>query len=66
MTNDIALSRGSDPLKPTAEDGVVVLENPPAEPMHLTDVEADLSAIRLLDAAAEAGKQNGPTGENND
>jgi len=39
------------PLNPVAGDGVVVVENPPKAPMHMTPDEADISGIRLLDAA---------------
>ncbi|GAA0870752.1 hypothetical protein GCM10009116_25890 [Brevundimonas basaltis] len=34
-----------------AGDGVVVVENPPSAPMHMTPDEADISGIRMLDAA---------------
>jgi hypothetical protein len=39
------------PLNPAAGDGVVVVENPPSAPMHMTPDEADISGIRMLDAA---------------
>lgn len=39
------------PLNPAAGDGVVVVENPPNAPMHMTPDEADISGIRMLDAA---------------
>ncbi|RZJ92039.1 MAG: hypothetical protein EON88_16785 [Brevundimonas sp.] len=42
------------PLLPHAEPGKVVIENPPAAPMHMTAEEADISGIRLLDAADAA------------
>lgn len=44
------------PLKPQVEPGRVIIENPPAAPMHMTAEEADISGIRLLDAAAAARK----------
>lgn len=53
------------PLHPVAGDGVVVVENPPSAPMHMTPDEADISGIRMLDAAdrsrkpPKAGKKSG-------
>lgn len=44
------------PLQPVAGDGVVVVENPPAAPMHMTPDEADISGIRMLDAADRSRK----------
>ena len=44
------------PLKPAAGDGVVVVENPPSAPMHMSPDEADISGIRMLDAADRARK----------
>ena len=44
------------PLQPTAGDAVVVVENPPNEPMHMTPDEADISGIRMMDAADRARK----------
>lgn len=38
-------------MQPVAGDGVVVVENPPNDPMHMTPDEADISGIRMLDAA---------------
>lgn len=42
------------PLVPEAKDGLVVVVNPPDEPMHLTPDQADVSGVRLLDAADKA------------
>lgn len=42
------------PLQPIGHDGLVVVENPPAKPMHMTPDEADISGIRMLDAAHRA------------
>lgn len=42
------------PLVPRAEPGKVIVENPPAAPLHMTVEEADISGIRLLDAADKA------------
>lgn len=44
------------PLNPVAGDGVVVVENPPSAPMHMTPDEADISGIRMLDAADRSRK----------
>lgn len=57
------------PLHPVAGDGVVVVENPPNAPMHMTPDEADISGIRMLDAAdrsrkfPETGRTKGKRGE---
>ena len=45
------------PLQPVAGDGMVVVENPPAAPMHMTPDEADISGIRMLDAADRSRKR---------
>ena len=42
------------PLAPVAQDGLVVVVNPPDAPMHLTPDQADVSGVRLLDAAEKA------------
>jgi len=44
------------PLNPTGRDGLVVVENPPGKAMHMTPDEADISGIRMLDAADRARK----------
>jgi len=54
------------PLNPAAGDGVVVVENPPDAPMHMTPDEADISGIRMLDAADRARKPPQPGGANDD
>lgn len=51
------------PLVPHAEPGKVVIENPPAAPMHMTAEEADISGIRLLDAADAARRQRDRPGD---
>ncbi|MBX9461154.1 MAG: hypothetical protein KL785_08780 [Brevundimonas sp.] len=48
--------RRQGPLNPEAGDGVVVVENPPSAPMHMTPDEADISGIRMLDAADRSRK----------
>lgn len=42
------------PLAPKATDGIVVVVNPPDAPLHLTPDQADISGVRLLDAADKA------------
>ena len=42
------------PLAPVARDRLVVVVNPPDAPMHLTPDQADISGVRLLDAAEKA------------
>ncbi|MDY6922976.1 MAG: hypothetical protein SWI22_03325 [Pseudomonadota bacterium] len=44
------------PLHPAAGDGVVVIKDPPLGEMLMTPDEADISGIRMLDAAEEARK----------
>lgn len=39
-----------------------MVENPPADPMHMSADEADLSGIRMLEQAAEA-RENHDKGE---
>jgi hypothetical protein len=45
------------PLAPKAVDGAVLVENPPSEPLELTADAADISALRLMDAADAARKR---------
>lgn len=56
------------PLNPAAGDGVVVVENPPAAAMHMTPDEADISGIRMLDAADRSRRppQPGRVNDNQD
>lgn len=42
------------PLSPKAADGRVVLKDPPESPLDLTADAAEISALRLLDAAETA------------
>lgn len=42
------------PLKPAAEIGEVRVADPPHETLVMTPQEADVSAIRLMDAADKA------------
>lgn len=44
------------PLDPAAGDGVVIVKDPPNAEMQMTPDEADISGIRMLDAAEEARK----------
>ena len=46
-------------LYPKGEDGLVVVKNPPTAEMHMSPDEADISGIRLLDAAERARKMPG-------
>ncbi len=47
----------SGPLKPVGREGQVEVKDPPGAAMHMSAEEADLSGIRLLDAADEARRQ---------
>lgn len=47
------------PLTPKGKEGLVVVENPPDAPLHMSPDEADISGIRLLDAARNARKLPG-------
>lgn len=42
------------PLKPAANAGEVVVDDPPNDPLLMTPDEADVSGLRLLDAAEKA------------
>jgi hypothetical protein len=53
-------------LNPGAGDGVVVVQNPPNDPMHMSPDEADISGIRLLDAADRARKGGERKAQNDD
>lgn len=44
------------PLKPVSADRVVVVENPPNDTLLMSPDEADISAIRMMDAADRARK----------
>ena len=54
------------PLHPVAGDGIVVVENPPSAPMHMTPDEADISGIRMLDAADRSRRPQSRTGGKKD
>lgn len=47
----------TDPLTPEAQDGTVVVKDPPEAAMNLTADAAEISGIRMLDAADRARKQ---------
>jgi len=47
----------TEPLTPEPTDGVVVVKDPPEAAMNLTADAAEISGIRLLDAADRARKQ---------
>ncbi len=46
-----------DALTPKDEKGAVVIENPPNPRLHLTADAAEISGIRMLDAADKARKR---------
>lgn len=46
-----------DPLKPKPVDGLVEVRDPPEKPMSLTPDAAEITGIRLLDAADQARKR---------
>jgi len=46
------------PLTPKPVDGTVVVEDPPEAAMNLTADAAEISGIRMLDAADQARKQH--------
>ena len=47
----------TEPLNPEPTDGVVVVKDPPEAAMNLTADAAEISGIRMLDAADRARKQ---------
>jgi hypothetical protein len=54
------------PLKPSAGDRVVVVDDPPNDTLRMSPEEADISAIRLMDAADRSRKGGEPRGDNDD
>lgn len=48
----------TDPLNPKPVDGNVVVQDPPEAAMNLTADAAEISGLRLLDAADRARKQH--------
>lgn len=54
------------PLNPAADDGVVVVQDPPNDPMHMTPDEADISGIRMMDAADRARTGGDRKADNDD
>jgi hypothetical protein len=46
-----------DPLTPEPVDGTVVVKDPPEAAMKLTADAAEISGLRMLDAADKARKQ---------
>jgi len=54
------------PLKPSARDRVVVIADPPNDTLRMSPEEADISAVRLMDAADRSRKGGEPRGENDD
>lgn len=47
----------TDPLTPQPVDGAVVVKDPPEAEMNLTADAAEISGLRLMDAADRARKQ---------
>ncbi len=47
----------TDPLTPTPVDGMVVVQDPPEAAMTLTADAAEISGLRLVDAADRARAQ---------
>ena|GEM_PF-4959160 len=47
-------ARRKGPLKPQADIGEVLVENPPSDALLMTPDEAGLSAIRLMETADKA------------
>lgn len=45
------------PLSPKAVDGIVVVKDPPVAAMDLTADAAEISGLRLIDAADKARKR---------
>ncbi|WP_156377026.1 MULTISPECIES: hypothetical protein [unclassified Brevundimonas] len=48
----------TDPLTPKATHGVVVVKDPPEAAMNLTADAAEMSGLRLMDAADRARKRD--------
>lgn len=63
MSNSKPTRQG--PLIPEARKDAVVVEDPSRDAIVMTADEADLSAIRMLDAASEA-RENEAKGERGD
>ena len=57
MTNTSPPSDPTKPLTPKAVDGGVVIKDPPEAAMDLTADAAEISGLRLIDAADEARKR---------
>ncbi|MDI1325393.1 MAG: hypothetical protein PSV23_01200 [Brevundimonas sp.] len=47
-----------DPLTPRAKHGVVVVKDPPEAAMNLTADAAEISGLRLIDAADRARERD--------
>lgn len=54
MTETPAPDPNQGPLVPSTDEGTVIIESPPEAPLHMTPEQADISGIRLLDAADHA------------
>jgi hypothetical protein len=65
MTSKPPPADPSKPMSPRSVDGAVVVKDPPEAAMDLTADAAEISGIRLLDAADRARKRDDdpPAGE---
>ena len=48
----------TEPLTPKAVDGLVVVEDPPEHALNMTADAAEISGIKLLEAADEARQRS--------
>ena len=58
MTRKIDKGLITQPLTPTATHGVVVVKDPPEAAMNLSPDAAEISGLRLVDAADRARKRD--------
>ncbi len=58
MTDDADKDLITRPLTPAAKHGVVVVKDPPEAAMNLTPDAAEISGLRLVDAADRARKRD--------
>jgi len=58
MTEDADKPLITEPLTPTAKHGVVIVKDPPEAAINLTADAAEISGLRLVDAADRARKRD--------
>jgi len=58
MTEDADKPLITQPLTPTAKHGVVIVKDPPEAAINLTADAAEISGLRLVDAADRARKRD--------